>query len=94
MRRSPGARWRALEDRWLGKLAEAEARARGEWKPGVRYLPARVLREGVRWMLGVVVAGFAAAALPPHARRTALLLLFFVSILGGLALAWRDNRRG
>ncbi len=93
MARRP-SRWRAFEDRWLGRLAELEARAAGRWRPGVRYLPTEGLREGIRWCLIVVVVALLLLALPPAPRRTAYLLLFFVSILGGLAVAWRDNQRG
>jgi hypothetical protein len=88
------ARWRALEDRVLVPLAELEARARRQWRPGIRYAPTRGLRETLRLVAGVFIVSAAALALPAPLRRAFYLFLFFGVVLGGLWVAWRDNRDG
>lgn len=90
-RRLPlGARWRALEDRWLGPLAAREAKLMGTWRAGVRYVPTPSLRWTLRGTLLLLVLLVAAFALPIGLRRAMLLTLVFGVALGGLWAASRD----
>jgi hypothetical protein len=89
---SLGTRWRALEDRWLGPLAEREARLMGTWRPRVRYVPTPSLRWSARGFVGLVGLLAVSFALPVHWRKPLYLALMFGVFLGGLWAASRDLR--
>jgi hypothetical protein len=88
----PGARWLALEDRWLGPLAVREAKIMGTWRPGVRYLPSPSLRWTARGLAVLFVILLISFAIPIAWRRALYLTLFFGVFLGGLWAASRDLR--